>query len=256
MARLIPNGNTKIVWLDTAAYGVPATISAADIAAATDLTPFIMSLAASVSAQALPVPSMDSLFEAQIGGVEQGQLQLDLYREDSTEGGNDEAWEVLTRGESGCVIVSRLSSTISDGDYVEVWPSLVLSRAMANMTSNGILTFTVQCALTGTPNESFQVTATAVPSAPINVIATAGVTGTAVIDWDAPSQGAPITGYKVFKSATASGTYTEITTNIVKVGTTASLSSQTAGVSFYKVKATNATGDSSFSSASNSITIL
>ena len=160
MARLIPNGNTKIVWLDTAAYGVPATISAATLEAdGIDLTPYIMSLAASVSAQALPVPAMDSLFEAQIGGVEQGQLQLDLYRDDETEGGEDTAWDTLVRGASGIVVVSRMKSTIEAADYVEVWPALVLSRAMANMTSNGILTFTVQCALTGTPDENKVVSA-------------------------------------------------------------------------------------------------
>jgi hypothetical protein len=255
MSRLIPNGNTKIVYIDQPTLGVPASISAADIAAGTDLTPYIMSLQASVAAQALPIPAMDSIFESAISGVEQGSFQIDLYRDDLSEGGSDAAWALLDRGQTGIVVVSRMKPTIANGDVVEVWPVLVLSRAMANMSSNGILTFTVQAALTGAPNEALTVSATAVPNAPSNIIATAGATGIAVVDWDASTQGAP-TSYKIFKSSTVGGTYTEITTNIVKVGTTATCSSLTAGTLFFKVKATNATGDSDFSSASNSVTVV
>lgn len=254
MSRLIPNGNTKIVYIDQPTLGVPASISAADVAAGTDLTPYIMSLQASVSAQALPIPAMDSIFESAISGVEQGTFQIDLYRDDLTDGGSDAAWDLLDRGQTGIVVVSRMKPTISDGDVVEVWPILVLSRAMANMSSNGILTFTAQAALTGKPDESFTIAADAAPNAPANVVATAGATGIAVVDWDASTQGAP-TSYKVFKSSTVNGTYTEITSNITKVGTTATCTSLTAGALFFKVKATNATGDSAFSSASNSVTI-
>lgn len=256
MSRLIPNGNTKIVYIDQPTLGVPASISATDVSNGIDVTPYVMSLAASVNAQGLPIPNMNSIFESQIAGVQQGQFQIDMYRDDLTEGGQDTAWSTLTRGSTGVFVVSRMKSTIANGDYVEVWPTLVLSRAMANMTSNGILTFTVQCALTGQPNENFQITATAVPSAPDNVVATAGATGIAVVDWDAPAQGGTITGYKVYKSSTANGTFTEVTTNITKVGTTATLTSQTAGAAFYKVVATNATGDSAQSAVSNGITIL
>ena len=258
MSRLIPNGNVKIVYIDQPSLGVPASISATDIANGVDVTPYVMSMAASVTAQGLPIPNMNSIFESQIAGVQQGQFQIDLYRDDLTEGGADTAWSTLTRGSTGVFVVSRMKNTIANGDYVEVWPTLVLSRAMANMTSNGILTFTVQCALTGQPNENFQITASAVPSAPSNVVATLGAsTGLVTLDWDAPAQGGTITGYKVYKDTTAGGTFsTQISTNITVTGTTAALTSQAAGLTYYKIVATNATGDSAKSSVSNGVTVV
>jgi len=259
MARLIPNGNTKIYYLDTATLGVPASVSATDLASTgIDVTPYVMSLQASVAAQALPIPAMDSRFEPAIRGVEQGTFQIDLYRDDLTEGGSDTAWNTLSRGNTGIFVISRTTNTISNGDYVEVWPVLVLSRSMANMSSNGLLTFTVQAALTGAPNEHFQLTATAVPSAPINVVATLGAsTGLVTLDWDLPTQGGTITGYKVYKDSTAGGTFaTQISTNIVITGTTAALTSQATSLTFYKIVATNATGDSAKSSVSNGVTVV
>lgn len=88
-----------------------------------------------------------------------------------------------------------------------------------------------------------------VPSVVLNLSATAKDDDVIVLDWDAPSTGSP-TSYKVYQSATLGGSYTEVTTNIVKVGTTATVSSLTTATEyFYKVAAVNGSGTGAQSGA-------
>jgi hypothetical protein len=63
MARIIPNENT---WIGFAADGSIANIAAptaAQVAAAVDLTGYTISLNASSRGNTVPTPSFDSLFE-------------------------------------------------------------------------------------------------------------------------------------------------------------------------------------------------
>lgn len=88
-----------------------------------------------------------------------------------------------------------------------------------------------------------------VPSVPLNLSGTAESATVAVLDWDAPATGSP-TSYKVYSCATLGGSYTEVTTNITKVGTTARLTSlTTATTTYYKVAAVNGSGTGSQSGA-------
>ena len=147
-----------------------------------------------------------------------------------------------------------------DGDDVEVWPIRVTSRVGSALTSNTAQTFNLVAAVPEPPEEDAVViaSASAVPSAPRNLVATAGATGIVELDWDAPSvPNGTITGYKVYKSTVAggAGAYTEVTTNITKIGTTAALTVVTAGLTYFKVVATNSHGDSA-QSAFASCTVL
>jgi hypothetical protein len=93
----------------------------------------------------------------------------------------------------------------------------------------------------------------AVPSAPLNLQATAESATVVVLDWEAPISGNP-TSYKVYTSATEGGSYTEVTTNISKVGTTARLTSLTTNTTYwYKVAAVNGSG-TGVQSAADSVT--
>lgn len=88
-----------------------------------------------------------------------------------------------------------------------------------------------------------------VPSVPLNLSATAQDDDVIILDWDAPATGSP-TSYKVYQSSTLGGSYTEVTTNISKVGTTATVSSLTTATTyFYKVAAVNGSGTGSQSGA-------
>lgn len=160
MARLIPNENT---WVGFIPQGVSVDVdgpTAAQIAAATDLTGFVISLNASSRGNTVPTPSFDSLFETSTAGTSAATFDADFYRDDE----DDAAWELLPRGSRGYFVVSRFGGTGADNlpiatDEVEVWPVMVTSRTMANMSNNTVLTFTVSCAVTSEPNEAAIVTA-------------------------------------------------------------------------------------------------
>jgi len=160
MARIIPNENT---WVGFAADGTITDINAptaAQIAAAIDLTPYVISLNASSRGNTVPTPSFDSLFETSTVGTSAATFDADFYRDDE----DDDAWTALPRGTRGFFVVSRFGGAGTANlpiaaDKVEVWPVMVTSRTMANMSSNTVLTFTVSCAVNVEPAEAATVAA-------------------------------------------------------------------------------------------------
>lgn len=159
MARIIPNENTWVGFATTVAS--PTLVpSAAEITGATDLTGLTMSINASSRGNTVPTPSFDSLFETSIAGTSQATFDADFYRDDTT----DTAWTTLARGTEGFFIISRFGGSGANNkpqatDVVEVWPVQVISRTMANMANNTVLSFTVSCAVNVEPNEAATVSA-------------------------------------------------------------------------------------------------
>lgn len=154
MARLIPNENTFVAFAPAASITNVNAPTAAQIAAAEDLTPFLISLNASSRGNTVPTPSFDTLFETSTTGTSAATFDADFYRDDE----DDAAWELLTRGVRGFFIISRFGGTGVNNlpiatDEVEIWPVSITSRSMANMSNNTVLTFTVSCAVTKEPNE-------------------------------------------------------------------------------------------------------
>ena len=159
MARIIPNENTWIGFTPTAIADIE-TPTAAAVAAAIDLTSFCISLNASARGNTVPTPSFDSLFETSTAGTSAATFDADFYRDDE----DDEAWETLTRGTRGFFIIARYGGSGAanlpiSGDDVEVWPVMITSRTMANMSSNTVLTFTASCAVMEEPAEDAVVAA-------------------------------------------------------------------------------------------------
>lgn len=160
MARLIPNENTWVGFAPSGAIADIAAPTAAEVAAATDLTGFVISLNASSRGNTVPTPTFDSLFETSTAGTSSATFDIDMYRDDE----NDAAWDLLPRGTRGYFIVSRFGGAGTDNlpvatDEVEVWPVHVTSRTMANMSNNTVLTFTVSCAVNVEPAEDATVAA-------------------------------------------------------------------------------------------------
>lgn len=158
MARLIPNERTWIGFATTVASIAAPT--AAEVAAATDLTGFCVSLNAASQGNTVPTPSFDTLFETSIPGTVQAQFQADFYRDDE----DDDAWDTLPRGTDGFFIIARFGGTGTDNlpiatDVVEVWPVKVTSRSMQNLASNQVQMFSVQCSVPVEPNEAAVVAA-------------------------------------------------------------------------------------------------
>src|SRR6478609_2702263 len=146
MTRLIPNEKTWVGFTPTVANKSAPT--AANITAAVDVTPLLISLNASSRGNTVPTPSLDTLFETSISGTVQATFDADFYRDDD----DDLAWETLPRATEGFFIISRFGGSGTGGkpiaaDVVEVWPVIVTSRTNSNLTSNTVLTFTVSCSV-------------------------------------------------------------------------------------------------------------
>jgi hypothetical protein len=248
MGKVIPNANTWIGFTTTEPADINAP-TATEVGAAETITPYVVSLNPTSSGNPVPTPALDSLFDRTIIGTSQGAFSGDFYRDDE----DDKAWDMFPKGTKGYCFVSRFGGTGVDrrpvtGQSVEVWPVEVTQRAASNLASNTAQTFSLTAGVFDPPAEdAVVVAATGVPSQVRNLVATAGATGIVNLDWDVPSfVGTGVTGYKVYKSTTAggAGVYTEVTTNITKIGTVANLTAVTAGLTYFKVVATNAAGDS------------
>jgi hypothetical protein len=153
MARIIPNENTWIGFTIAPITDIAAP-KISEITAAVDLTGYCISLNASARGNTVPTPSFDSLFETSTAGTSAATFDADFYRDDE----DDTAWETLTRGERGHFVIARFGFTGANNapvasDPCEVWPVMITSRTMANMSSNTVLTFTASCAVMEEPAE-------------------------------------------------------------------------------------------------------
>jgi hypothetical protein len=162
MARIIPNENTWVGFATTvASLNAP---TAAEVAAAVDLTPYVISINASSQGNTVPTPSFDTLFETSIAGTVQASFSADFYRDDDPGVGGDLAWKTLPRRTNGFFVISRFGGAGAGNlpiaaDKVEVWPVLVVSRTMANMSNNTVMTFTVTGSVPKEPAEAATVAA-------------------------------------------------------------------------------------------------
>ena len=247
MARIIPNENTWVGFSSTAPANLSAP-TATEIGAATNLTGFVTSINASAQGNTVPTPDLSTLFETNVPGTIQATFTADFYRDDET----DTAWETLDRGTSGVFYVSRFGGSGTGnrpaaGDPVEVWPVRIVSRTAGALSSNTVQTFTITASVPEEPAENAVVgSATAVPSAPLNLVGAKEANGIAVLDWDVPAFiGTGITGYTVSQSSTQGGSYSNLTVgaNFTITGTTARVSGLTTGTTYwFKVVASNAAG--------------
>lgn len=153
MSKVIPNENTWIGFSEVMPTALDAP-KASEIAAATDLTCFVVSINASAQGNTVPTPVLCSLFETSVPGTSQATFQGDFYRDDD----DDAAWDALTRGKPGVFYISRFGGKGTDhmpilADKVEVWPVIITSRAAGALTSNTAQTFSVTAAVNIEPAE-------------------------------------------------------------------------------------------------------
>jgi len=153
MSTLIPNENCYIAFSPTTPTDLAAP-TAAQVAAAVDLTDFVISLTASAQGNAVPTPRLKRLFETSIPGTSTAQFTAEMYRDNE----EDLAWDTLPRDESGVFYISRFGGTGAENlpvsaDPVEVWPVRVVSRAGGAMSSNTAQTFTLTCSVPEEPVE-------------------------------------------------------------------------------------------------------
>jgi len=156
MSTLIPNENTWIGFSEDMPASLTLVPSAAEVAAATELTEFLVSLTASSQGNTVPIPNLKSLFEPSIPGTSTATFTAEMYRDEVRL--NDTAWNMLPRNTAGVFYIARFGGTGTGllpiaTDHIEVWPVRVTSRAASALTSNTAQTFTLTCAVPQEPNE-------------------------------------------------------------------------------------------------------
>jgi hypothetical protein len=161
MTTLIPNENCFIGFIDaTPGVGNLAAPTAAEMAAALDLTDFVISITANAQGNVVPTPRLKRLFETSIPGTSTASFTAELYRDNET----DTAWDALPRDTPGTFVIARFGGTGPElrpilADIVEMWPVRVTSRAGSAMTSNQAQTFTLTCSVPEEPIEDAVVAA-------------------------------------------------------------------------------------------------
>jgi hypothetical protein len=152
VSRIIPNQESWIAFATSVASISSPTV--AELAAAVDLTDYIVTINASSTGNTVPTPSLKSLFETSVPGTAAAQFTADMYRDDSS----DLAWTTLPRNTVGFFLIKRFGGTGSNNkpvatETVEVWPVHISSRAGGAMSSNTAQTFTVTCSVPQEPAE-------------------------------------------------------------------------------------------------------
>jgi hypothetical protein len=163
MSTLIPNENCWIGFSEDMPAADDTLIPlAAEVAAAIELTDFIISLTANATGNTVPTPKLKSLFESSIPGTSTAQFTAEMYRDSVKE--DDLAWNTLPRNQAGVFYIARFGGTGADllpiaTDEVEVWPVVVTSRSASPMSSNTAQTFTLTCSVPQEPNEAATIAA-------------------------------------------------------------------------------------------------
>lgn len=157
MSTLIPNENCWIGFSEVMPAAATLIPTAAEVAAATELTDFVISLTANATGNTVPTPKLKSLFEPSIPGTSTASFSAEMYR-DSIKA-QDIAWNKLPRNTAGVFYIARFGGTGPSllpiaADEVEVWPVRVSSRAASAMTSNTAQTFSLTCSVPKEPNEA------------------------------------------------------------------------------------------------------
>ena len=165
MTFVVPN---EECYIGFHADSLPADLcapTAAEIAAAVDLTCFVQSINASAQGNTVPTPRLCSLFETQVPGTSNATFTAEFYRDKDLEtvpgSITDLAWDTLPRKTTGAFIIGRFGITYSNGapvptvgDEVEVWPVEITSRAAGPMSSGTPLMFSITAAVNVEPCES------------------------------------------------------------------------------------------------------
>jgi hypothetical protein len=151
MSTLIPNENCWIGFATAMPASAELLPTEAEVAAATELTDFVISLNASETGNVVPIPSLKSRFEKSIPGTVTGTFTASMYRDSVS--ADDTAWTKLPMDATGVFYIARFKAGVpAAADIIEVWPIRVSARTPDQLTSNTAQTFALTCSLPEVPN--------------------------------------------------------------------------------------------------------
>lgn len=150
MGYFIPN--QKESWRFVPAIATPASPTAAEITAGTNLTADLRAVNGfTAETQYVNVPTMQGGFESKLGGSQQAADSSLVFAEQDTFAGNT-IKAALTSGTSGYVVVSRYTRTIAAATKVDVFPVTVAGNNRNRTADNAPAEFTVGFSITASPN--------------------------------------------------------------------------------------------------------
>ena len=152
MARIVPDGNTKVHWVTTIA--TPSAPTVVELAAGTELTSFLARSGIDTPEEATDADSSDlsSARDKSVPATIGGQITGDFYRDDTT----DTAWTTLTRLAQGYLVIGRFGGSGTDKaliatDTCEVWQVQISQRSNSRLESANTLKFTSVFSLAADP---------------------------------------------------------------------------------------------------------
>lgn len=149
MARIISNGEVLIFWVVTIADTTAPTV--AEIAAGTDITPFLSSMDTPLDGDAVDSSDLSSAFNKTVAGKFGGSVNASMYRDDTA----DTAFDLFPRNTTGFAVIRRFGGSgvaIMAADDVDVWNLRVITRSDVALDDNTVQSFEVNFATLDEPD--------------------------------------------------------------------------------------------------------
>lgn len=148
MSRTVSEGKVHVYYAASLADKTAPTT--AEMLGATDLSGFITKNGVNTPSNQNSVDSGDitSVFDPQVPGSWGGPVNLTMQRDDDDE---TDAWDLITWGLEGYLIVSRFGAGTTIGDKVEVYPGAFHHPVMSPTAANETQRFTAQFAVSAEP---------------------------------------------------------------------------------------------------------
>lgn len=153
MTRFASDGKVRVYYVATIANKAAPTV--AELNAGTDLSNFVRKSGLKVpnSQNNVDNASLAETFDAQVVGSYGGPITLECFKDDT--GASDTAWNLITYGLVGYVVVRRgplASVAWAAAQRVEVYPVQFHEPVMADTATNESGWFTAMGAGTSAPN--------------------------------------------------------------------------------------------------------
>jgi hypothetical protein len=157
MSRFVYEGLTNVYWLTTLA--TTSTPRVNELTAGVNLTNFVAKdgVAVNITTNNVDSATIAEIFDAQVVGSFGADLQLTMFRDDTT----DTGWTTCVYGTNGYLVIDRFSlsgSSPTNGKKVEVWPSEMHQPSPENSGANTNVRFIEKFAVTSRPNLSATIT--------------------------------------------------------------------------------------------------